>query len=103
MDNQEYKKQLNLFARISFLEGSSFVGFLLIAMPLKYALDLPQMVKYVGWAHGALFIAYGFQLLYIGYTYKWQFSKVGLYGICSLIPFAPFWVEKQMEKEISSI
>ena len=103
MDKTEYRKQLRLFAKISFLEGLSFVVLLLIAMPLKYAMDLPQLVKYVGWAHGALFIAYGFQLLYIGFTYKWQFSKIGLYGICSLIPFAPFWVEKQMKKEITEV
>ena len=96
-----YKKQLGIFARISFFEGVSFVVLLLIAMPLKYLLDMPLAVKYIGWAHGALFIAYGFQLLYVGVTYKWEFSKIGLYGICSLLPFAPFWVEKQVKKEIA--
>lgn len=103
MDNQQYKKQLGIFAKISFFEGISFVVLLLIAMPLKYILDMPLAVRYIGWAHGALFIAYGFQLLYVGITYKWKFTRIIGYGICSLLPFAPFWVEKQVKKEMISV
>lgn len=100
MDNTAYIKQLGIFAKISFFEGVSFVVLLQIAMPLKYIFEMPLAVKYIGWAHGALFIAYGFQLLYLGITYKWKFSKIVLYGICSLLPFATFWVEKQVKKEM---
>ena len=103
MDNQDYKKQLSLFGKISFLEGVSFVVLLVIAMPLKYFMDMPLAVKYVGWAHGALFVAYAYQLLYIGFSFKWKFSRILLYGVCSLLPFAPFWVEKQVKKEIATL
>ncbi len=103
MDKEQYKKQLGIFAKISFFEGISFVVLLFIAMPLKYSLDTPLAVKYVGWAHGALFVAYAFQLLYVSLTFKWKFTKVVLYGICSLLPFAPFWVEKQLKKEIETV
>jgi len=103
MDKQHYKKQLNIFAKISFFEGVSFVVLLFVAMPLKYALDLPLAVKYVGWAHGALFVAYAFQLLYVGVSFQWKFTKVLQYGICSLVPFAPFWVERQVKKQIETV
>ena len=102
MDKLAYKKQLNIFAKISFFEGVSFVVLLLIAMPLKYLMNMPLAVQYIGWVHGALFVAYAFQLLYVGSTFKWKFSKILLYGFCSLIPFAPFWVEKQLKKQIQA-
>ena len=102
MNKEQHKKQLGIFAKISFFEGISFVVLLLIAMPLKYMFNMPLGVKYVGWAHGALFIAYGFQLLYVGITFKWKIIRILLYGICSLLPFAPFWVESEVKKEIAS-
>lgn len=104
MSNAEgYEKQLGIFARISLLEGISFLLLLLIAMPLKWIFGMPLAVKYIGWAHGALFIAYAFQLVYVGFTYKWQFSRILLYGICALLPLAPFWVEKKLREEMKTI
>jgi integral membrane protein len=103
MDKLAYKKQLGIFAKISFFEGVSFVVLLAIAMPLKYAMGMPLAVKYIGWAHGALFVAYGFQLLYVGITFQWKFSRILLYGLCSILPLAPFWVEKQVKNEIETI
>lgn len=94
---------LKWFARISFLEGVSFLVLLLIAMPLKYLFDEPLAVKYVGMIHGVLFIAYIIDLLYVGNLYKWKFSKICLYGVCSFLPLAPFWVEKQVNKEIKTL
>ncbi len=41
---------------IGYLEGTSFLLLLCIAMPLKYMLDIPEGVKYIGMAHGILFI-----------------------------------------------
>ena len=98
-----YKKQLSIFAKISFAEGVSFLLLLLIAMPLKYVMHYPLAVKYVGWVHGLLFVAYAFQLLYVGMSYKWKFTRILIYGICSLLPLAPFWVEKQVKKEMRDL
>ncbi|MFT6166548.1 MAG: integral membrane protein [Vicingaceae bacterium] len=103
MDKSLYVKQLGIFAKISFFEGVSFIVLLFIAMPLKYLMDMPLAVKYIGWAHGALFVAYAFQLLYVGVTFKWKFTKVILYGFCSILPFAPFWVEKQLKIKIQTV
>lgn len=43
---------------MGYLEGTSFLLLLCIAMPLKYMMGIPEVVRYVGMAHGALFIAY---------------------------------------------
>ena len=41
-----------------YLEGTSFLLLLGIAMPLKYMFDIPEAVGYVGPVHGILFVAY---------------------------------------------
>lgn len=95
----EINKQVNLFRKISFAEGTSFLILLLIAMPLKYILGMPLMVKYVGWAHGALFLLYLFQLFYIGLPLKWKLKRLFLYSIAAFLPIAPFIVERQLKRE----
>lgn len=99
MDKKQ-KKQLKQFATISLAEGVSFMVLLLIAMPLKYLADLPQMVKYVGWAHGVLFMAYLFQLLYVTIEMKWKFQRLVTYFIAAFLPLAPFFVERQVKRMI---
>ena len=46
------------FRVISLLEALSFVILLLIAMPIKYILGNPELVRVVGMAHGILFVLY---------------------------------------------
>ena len=71
-----------------------------IAMPLKYLADWPLGVKYVGWAHGLLFITYLILLVSCWIIYKWSFKRFALFFVASLIPFAPFFVEKELRKEM---
>lgn len=87
--------------QVAFIEGVSTVILFFIAMPLKYFADWPFAVKYVGWAHGILFIAYLILLISCWYTYKWNFKRLAVFFIASLIPLAPFWVERKLKREIS--
>jgi len=88
-----------IFSRIAMCEGISYILLLAIAMPLKYFMDFPLAVKYVGWAHGILFMAYCVLLLICWIKYQWSFKKVVLYFIASLLPFLPFWVEKDLQRQ----
>ena len=90
---------IKTFTTIAFLEGVSYVVLLGIAMPLKYIFDMPLAVKFVGWAHGVLFVAYGAFLLLCWIKYKWSFKRVVVYFIASLLPLLPFWVERNLKKE----
>ncbi|MEX2597086.1 MAG: DUF3817 domain-containing protein [Salibacteraceae bacterium] len=92
------KNHLNRFIWISRLEGVSFLLLVFIAMPLKYGAGMPLMVKYVGWAHGVLFMAYMLQLLITAYVLKWEILRV-IYGfVASLLPFGPFVFERSLRK-----
>lgn len=90
---------LSIFRKVAVAEGISYLLLLFIAMPLKYFADMPLAVKYTGWAHGILFIAY-FACLVMAYQeQKWTFGKTALIGLASLLPFAPFFVDKNLKSE----
>ncbi|AVR46303.1 hypothetical protein C7S20_14090 [Christiangramia fulva] len=89
------EKQLTLFKWISILEGISFLLLLGIAMPLKYILDMPQMVQQVGMIHGVLFIGYVLGGFLLKQPMNWNRRQVLTVLGCSLIPFGPFYVERK--------
>ena len=90
---------LSIFRKIAVAEGISYVLLLFIAMPLKYLADMPLAVKYTGWAHGLLFVLYIAFLAMAFVEYKWSFKKTAMFGVASLLPFAPFWVDKKLKEE----
>ncbi len=87
---------VNRFRWIAVAEGVSYLLLLGVAMPLKYAFDMPMAVRAVGWIHGLLFIAYGIagHLAASEQRWKWEF-RVWAIG-ASLIPFATFVLERQL-------
>jgi integral membrane protein len=90
---------MNKFRFIGILEGISYLVLLLIAMPLKYLADKPEAVKYVGWAHGLLFVSFGLNLLIVWKQYRWSFGKATGAFVASLLPFGTFILDKQLKKE----
>jgi integral membrane protein len=93
------KSKLGRFRTVAIIEGISYLLLLFIAMPLKYMADMPDAVKYTGWVHGLLFVLYCLLLLQVWVTYKWSFGKTTLVFISSLIPFAPFFVDRKLKAE----
>lgn len=90
---------LSIFRKVAIAEGLSYIFLVFIAMPLKYWADMPLAVKYTGWAHGVLFMLYIVFLIMAWQEYKWNFKKVVLIGFASLVPFAPFWVDKKLKED----
>jgi integral membrane protein len=89
---------LSLFRTIGYAEGISLLVLLGIAMPLKYLAGYPLAVKYTGWAHGLLFVAYLALALWAKEQEDWPFKYL-IYaffsGIFSIWNF-PF---RQMAEE----
>nr|WP_294902929.1 DUF3817 domain-containing protein [uncultured Lacibacter sp.] len=93
------KKPLSLLRKTGIAEGISFLVLLLIAMPLKYMFDLPLAVKYVGWAHGLLFVLYVALAYYVKEVYNWPFKKFFFAGVAAFLPLGTFIYDKQLKKE----
>ncbi|WP_114778618.1 DUF3817 domain-containing protein [Botryobacter ruber] len=83
---------------IGILEGISSLILFGIAMPLKYLADMPEAVKYVGWAHGVLFLLYIAALLQATLLYRWSFLKLAAGVVASLLPFGPFVFDARLLK-----
>ena len=94
---------LKNFRIIALTEGVSYLVLLIVAMPLKYMLHIPEPVKYFGWLHGVLFVIYSVLLLQVFIVLKWNFFKTLVAFIVSFIPFGAFWLDVKLKKEIEEL
>ncbi|WP_350561788.1 DUF3817 domain-containing protein [Psychrobacter sp. CAL346-MNA-CIBAN-0220] len=83
-----------------YLEGTSFLLLLGIAMPLKYMLGIPEVVKYIGMVHGALFIAYILMLVVAASKIKMPFWAMPTGVLGSFLPFGPFTFDHLLKKSL---
>lgn len=103
MKEEGLKKVLNRFRMIALAEGISFLILLGIAMPLKYFANFPQAVKYVGWVHGVLFVAFIYFMFEVFGTFKKPFLWLVKAFAASLLPFGTFILDKELKKEALSL
>ncbi|MBP1967734.1 DUF3817 domain-containing protein [Paenibacillus aceris] len=92
------KRSLNTLRYVGWAEGISFLILLGIAMPLKYALNLPQAVMFVGMAHGFLFVLYLLSIAWVTLLHRWSVWRVLGAFIAAFIPFGPFILERRILK-----
>ena len=86
---------------MGYLEGTSFLLLLGIAMPLKYMMGISEPVKYIGMAHGALFIAYILILILASTRIKMPLWAIPAGVMGSFLPFGPFIFDHVLKKNLS--
>lgn len=87
------------FRWVGWLEGLSFLLLLGVAMPLKYVAGQPEMVRWVGAAHGGLFIAYVLYAFYLAQELSWPLKIRLLALLASVLPFGTFVFERRCLSE----
>lgn len=87
---------MKLLRWVAILEGTSYLLLLGICMPLKYIFDIPEPTYPVGLAHGVLFVAYCVLITAYSFKAKWGVKNTILALGASLLPVAPFIVEKKL-------
>ncbi len=93
------EKLLHRFRMVGIAEGISFLILLLIAMPIKYLLKIPEPVKFVGWLHGALFITYLYLIIEVAIIFKKNIGWCMIAFIAAFVPFGTFITDKKLRKE----
>jgi integral membrane protein len=83
------------FRVVSFLEGTSYLLLLFVAVPIKYWMDDPQYVKLLGMPHGLLFVTYLVIAFFMKSELKWSNKTLGVVILASVIPFGTFYVDKK--------
>ncbi|TKB62306.1 MAG: DUF3817 domain-containing protein [Nitrospira sp.] len=93
--------QIRMFRMTALAEGCSFLILLCVAMPMKYFMGMPEVVRVVGSIHGGLFLLYVGLLAVLHVRQRWS-VMFSLYAfVASIIPFGTFILDKQLrEKEI---
>lgn len=94
--------QVSILRTIGFLEAISWLLLLFIAMPLKYMAGKPEMVRYVGWAHGLLFMLYILQLLNVKRLTGWSFSTVIVGCLASFLPFGTLFFDRRLRNYLQN-
>lgn len=90
---------MKLLRWVAILEGTSYILLLGFCMPLKYIFDIPEPTYPLGLAHGVLFVAYCGLIIIYAPQAKWGIKNTLLALIASLLPIAPFIVEKKLLRE----
>ena len=90
---------MNLLKYASFIEGSSLLILLFIAMPLKYIAGDPRAVHVIGMIHGVLFLILGVLILFTALRYHWRKSLVVFALITSTVPFGMFALDRKLKSE----
>lgn len=86
---------------LAFLEGLSLLVLVCIAVPLKYALQKPELVKIMGPIHGALFLLFIFNTLRAGVEQRWKFSETTWKVLLAcIIPFGTFYVDYKILRKL---
>jgi integral membrane protein len=84
------------------IDGISLLILMGIAMPLKYFAGRPEVVTYVGWIHGVIFISLLVAIFIVwirrGPSWKWVGYGLLLF-FAALIPFGPFFIDRYLAKE----
>ena len=83
---------------VGYMEGTSFLVLLGIAIPLKYAANIPEVVLVVGWLHGLLWMLYLLAALRAAIVHKWSFVILLLAGAASVLPFGPFVFDRWLTR-----
>ena len=86
---------------LGILEGLSLLVLIFIAMPVKYMLGNPALVKSIGPVHGVLFIFFVINAITVGVEYKWKFTEVTWKVVlASFIPFGTFYIDRTILSKV---
>jgi len=84
---------------LGWLEGSSLLLLVGLAVPLKYVFDMPALVRIMGPVHGILFLLFIFQTISTGIELQWRFRQTTWKVLTAcLIPFGTFYINARLLK-----
>ena len=95
--------QIRAFRMTALAEGVSFLTLLFVAMPMKYFMGMPEVVRVVGSIHGGLFLFYVGLLAIVHTKQGWTLTFSLFAFVASIIPFGTFMLDKHLrEKEVEA-
>ena len=84
---------------VGIVEGISYLVLLGVAMPLKYLAGMPLAVRWVGWAHGLLFVLFCLALLGAMRAHRWSLARAAWVFVAALVPFGTCAIDGRLRRE----
>lgn len=85
------------FRIVGRIEAFSFLLLLLIAMPMKYYMGVPLLVRIMGPVHGFLFLAYCAMAFSLALNEQWPWKKHLCAYLAAVLPCGTLWFEKSYD------
>jgi len=85
---------------LAYVVGCVLIVLVLIAVPLKYAAGVPQLVQIVGPLHGVLYIVYLLATFNLATKAKFPPLRTILVMLAGTIPFVSFVAERSVTREL---
>jgi integral membrane protein len=86
---------VTFFRVLGWLEGTSLLLLMFVAMPFKYFYHDPSLVRSLGPLHGILFLIYVIAAIRLSLDLMWSKKTLIVCLILSSIPFGTFIFEKK--------
>ena len=86
---------LKTFRILAQTEGVSYLLLFALSMPLKYWAGIREPNIYIGYVHGALFIAYVIMATMLWRERSWSNKAYFYLILASLLPFGTFYVDSR--------
>jgi len=101
--NKFFTTTIGRLRLLAFLEGVSLFILVLIAVPVKYGLDNPFLVKLIGPIHGALFLVFVYYTVQVSIAQKWKFMETTWKVLlASFIPFGTFYIDARILRHLEA-
>ena len=84
---------------LGLVEGVSCLVLFLVAMPLKYAAGIPDLIYPVGMAHGVLFMLYVAAAVVVATRRKWPLSRSVTAFVAAVVPAGTFVFDASLRRE----
>ncbi|SMC36429.1 DUF3817 domain-containing protein [Chryseobacterium sp. YR221] len=92
-----FKTKTGRLRILAILEGISLLSLIFIAVPVKYGLNNPSLVRMLGPVHGTLFLLFLFNTLSVGVEQGWKFKETTWKVILAcFIPFGTFYIDRKI-------
>lgn len=98
--NNLLKTKIGRLRIIGFIEGTSLLFLVFIAVPMKYFFQNPSLTKVIGPIHGSLFLLFIINTLSVAVEHNWKFRTTTWKVILAcIIPFGTFYIDEKILKK----
>jgi integral membrane protein len=96
------KSSVGRLRLLGYLEGTSLLLLIGIAVPLKHLYGDPFLVKIIGPVHGLLFTLFVINTISVGTEYGWKFKTTTWKVLLAcMIPFGTFYIDRAIFRKMN--